>query len=264
MTEAFSRTLLSRIEDAGLNASAPPQQRWVDGWLVRCSPGKAQRARCINALSEGVLPIAERLTICHAIYRQARLRLLLRITPFSRPPDLDAWLERRNYQRFGESWVMVCEALDTIAAAPTPQLPAGSTVQDVGVEVYAHIIGELRGTVLSEIQAHAQRLSNSPVPYRASVLRSSDGRVLACAQRAIENDCVGLYDVFTVPTERGRGLSRALCAQLLAGARQQGARVAYLQVEANNHAARAVYRRMGFVDAYAYHYRALPLAADAA
>ena len=43
--------LLSRIEDAGLNASAPPQQRWVDGWLVRFSPGKAQRARCINALA---------------------------------------------------------------------------------------------------------------------------------------------------------------------------------------------------------------------
>ena len=27
--------LLSRIEDAGLNASAPPQQRWLDGWIVR-------------------------------------------------------------------------------------------------------------------------------------------------------------------------------------------------------------------------------------
>jgi len=27
----MSDELLSRIEDAGLNASAPPQQRWVDG-----------------------------------------------------------------------------------------------------------------------------------------------------------------------------------------------------------------------------------------
>lgn len=41
---------LSRIEDAGLNASAPPQQRWLDGWLLRYCPGKAKRARCINAL----------------------------------------------------------------------------------------------------------------------------------------------------------------------------------------------------------------------
>jgi hypothetical protein len=36
--------LLSRIEDAGINASAPQQQRWIDGWLVRFSPAKAQRA----------------------------------------------------------------------------------------------------------------------------------------------------------------------------------------------------------------------------
>ncbi len=43
--DALPETLLSRIEDAGINASAPPQQRWVDGWLVRCSPGKAKRAR---------------------------------------------------------------------------------------------------------------------------------------------------------------------------------------------------------------------------
>jgi ribosomal protein S18 acetylase RimI-like enzyme len=45
---------------------------------------------------------------------------------------------------------------------------------------------------------------------------------------------------------------------LLAQAREQGARTAYLQVDADNHAARAVYRRFGFADAYAFHYRALP------
>jgi hypothetical protein len=39
------------VEDAGLNASAPPQQLWLDGWLVRLCPGKAKRARCVNALA---------------------------------------------------------------------------------------------------------------------------------------------------------------------------------------------------------------------
>ena len=32
---------LCRIEEAGLNASAPSEQRLLDGWLVRFNPGKA-------------------------------------------------------------------------------------------------------------------------------------------------------------------------------------------------------------------------------
>jgi ribosomal protein S18 acetylase RimI-like enzyme len=66
---------------------------------------------------------------------------------------------------------------------------------------------------------------------------------------------VGLYDVFTAPQARGQGLARKLCASLLVQAREEGARAAYLQVEAGNAAARAVYQRLGFVDAYPYHYR---------
>ncbi len=68
-------------------------------------------------------------------------------------------------------------------------------------------------------------------------------------------ELVGLYDVFVAPEARGRGLARRLCAWLLARAREEGARHAYLQVEGDNAPARAVYHRLGFADAYAYHYR---------
>jgi GNAT superfamily N-acetyltransferase len=249
--------LLSRIEDAGLNASAPPQQRWVDGWLVRFSPGKAQRARCINAVAVGRLSLSEKLATCQALYRSAGLRLLLRITPFSQPPGLDDWLAQRGYQRFGDTCVMVCPALPRQPPEPVPE---GTRLEIIDLEAYAHIIGEFRETALSGRQAHAERLKHSPVPYQGMLLRSADGAVLACGQYAIESELVGLYDVFTAPAVRGRGLSRRLCALLLAQAREQGARIAYLQVDADNHAARAVYHRLGFADAFAYHYRALPSA----
>jgi hypothetical protein len=113
--------LLSRIEDAGLNASAPPQQRWVDGWLVRFSPGKAQRARCINAVAPGRLALSEKLAQCQALYRNAGLRLIFRITPFSQPAGLDDWLAQRGYQHFDETRVMVCQALPRLPAEPMPE-----------------------------------------------------------------------------------------------------------------------------------------------
>jgi GNAT superfamily N-acetyltransferase len=249
--------LLSRIEDAGLNASAPPQQRWVDGWLVRFSPGKAQRARCINAVAPGRLAPSEKLAQCQALYRAAGLRLIFRVTPFTQPPGLDDWLAQRGYQRFGDTRVMVCQVLPRQPREPAPE---GTQFESVDLEAYAHIVGEFRGTAASGRQAHAERLKHSPVPYQGMLLRAGDGTVLACGQYAIESELVGLYDVFTAPAARGQGLSRRLCARLLAQAREQGARTAYLQVDADNHAARAVYRRLGFADGYAYHYRALPSA----
>ena len=113
----------------------------------------------------------------------------------------------------------------------------------------------MRGSPLSQRQAHGQRLVNSPVPFTAFELRH-DAQVLACGQYALEGDLVGLYDVFTAPdSRRNQGLAAQLCSHLLADAQARGARHAYLQVEADNLAARAVYHRLGFIDGYAYHYR---------
>ncbi len=244
-------TLLSRIEDAGINASAPPQQRWIDGWLVRYSPGKAKRARCVQAVAEGRLPLDQRLDLCAAVLRDAGLPMVVRITPFSLPGVLDDSLAQRGYRRFDETRVMVAPQLP----AQAEWLPPGLRLQRLSPVDFAEAVGSLRGSPLDQRAAHAQRLELSPVPYQGWVLR--DGKVvLACGQMATEAELVGLYDVFTAPEVRGQGLARRLCSALLAQAGAAGARVAYLQVEADNAPARAIYHRLGFSDAYSYHYRA--------
>jgi len=252
---AAQTTLLSRIEDAGLNASAPPQQRWIDGWLVRFSPGKAQRARCINAVAQGRLELDQKLDLCRSLYRQAGLPMLLRVTPFSQPAHLDEALDERGYTRCDDTSVMVCPVLP---ALPGDDLSRYHQVSAVSMEAYAHIVGTLRGTSTVAIQAHAQRLLSSPVAYQGYVLHDAAGSAVACAQFATEDQMVGLYDVFTTPMARGKGLSRRLCAFLLRQAALQGARVGYLQVDAKNQPARTVYTHLGFTDAYAYHYRSPP------
>jgi len=253
----WSATQLSRIEDAGLNASAPPQQRWIDGWLVRFSPGKAQRARCVQPVASGRLPIDDKLALAAQVYDETRLPMVVRITPFARPRGLDVHLESLGWAAHQDTRVMVLPL-----AAPAPKaeaLPRGLVFERLGLAAFAQAIGALRGSPLAQSEAHAERLEAAPVPFRPlAIRRRTDGALLACGQYAREGELVGLYDIFTAPAARGQGLARRLCVRALALAHAEGARTAYLQVESANADARAVYARLGFADAYAYHYRVRP------
>ena len=249
----FDRKLLVRAEDAGLNASAPAQQLWLDGWLVRFSPGKAKRARCINALASGKLTVGYKLARAESLFANAHLPMVVRITPFTRPAGLDGELAARGFGAIDDTRVMVAPRL---AHLQPPDLPAGLKWAALGHAAMAEAVGAWRGSTLAQRAAHAERLSGSPVPFSAlAIRREEDGALVACGQSASEGDLVGLYDVFVIDAMRGQGLANALCARLLTNARELGAKSAYLQVEADNHAARAVYARLGFADGYAYHYR---------
>lgn len=253
LNPAFDPALLSRIEDAGLNASAPPQQIWLDGWLVRFSPGKAKRARCVNAVAVGRLAVDARLHACEALFAEAGLPMIVRITPFTLPQELDGLLDSQGLYRFDDTRVLALADLSA-AVANNATLPPGTEVHATGLEAFAQRVGNLRGSPLSQRQAHGQRLQNSPVPFHAFEMLV-DSELVACGQFAIEGALVGLYDVFTAPNARGRGYAGALCRHLLKQAHTRGAKHAYLQVDGDNHAARAVYQRLGFTEAYAYHYR---------
>lgn len=248
----FDAALLARIELAGLDAAAPPQQRTLEGWVLRLSPGKAKRARCVNALAAGTLPLEEMLARAEAAYREAGLPFIVRITPFTQPPTLDAMLAARGLRRFDDSRVMVRASLEHLPA--TPALPPGVGFDPVCAEAFAEAIGRLRGSSPTQRQAHAERLRTAPVPYRGVLLRRV-GELLAGGQFALADGLAGLYDIGTAAPHRGQGLGHALCLHLLHAARAAGARCAYLQVDAGNAAAQRLYARLGFAHAYGYHYR---------
>ncbi|MFY1848106.1 GNAT family N-acetyltransferase, partial [Achromobacter dolens] len=70
-----------------------------------------------------------------------------------------------------------------------------------------------------------------------------------------DGDLAGLFDIVTDPAQRRKGHAAMLVEHLLAACVEDGATTAYLQVEPQNTAARALYGRYGFKDCYAYWYR---------
>lgn len=250
---------MSRVEDAGLNAAAPPQQRWIDGWLVRALPGKARRARCINALAPGRLPVQQKLALAAEVYREASLPMIFRLHRFTEPQGLDAELEQLGWAVVDHTKVMIRPDLRGLSPRG---LPEGIEFAALDSAAFAQAVGVMRGSPPDHVQSHALRLLHSPVPYRGFVFRRrADGMVLACGQTAREGPMVGLYDVFTHPQARNQGLAAQLCERLLSLSASDGAVVGYLQVDAANEPALAVYRRLGFQPAYGYHYRDAPGAA---
>lgn len=250
----WDEALLRRVEAAAFAASASPHEDTLEGWVLRFDRSKAQRARCINPLHVSHQPLAVQLAECAERYAAHGLPMVVRITPFTQPEQMDAQLGALGWQQHDDSLVMVNTQVQRM---PAWTQPAGIQALRVDHAHYAHTVGTLRGSSAAEIQAHAQRLQACAVAYEGTVWRR-DGRVVACAQTAREGDVVGLYDVFTAPEARGQGLSRKLCASVLVQACAQGAQVAYLQVDAGNAAALAVYRHLGFEVAYGYHYRLPP------
>ena len=237
--------LARRAELAGLDASAPPQEANIDGWLIRLSPGKAKRSRCINALREGTLPLDDLLARCKQAYDAASLPLAVRVTPWSRPADLDARLAAKGWGAFDAADVMV---LDHLAVEPAPV-----NLQALDAPAYATLVGTLRGSSETAIAAHAERIANAPVTYQGFALNDAAGALLACGQMVVDGDIVGLYDIASAVQRQGH--ADRLCRALLALAHAQGARQAYLQVGSDNEVAKRLYTRMGFVFAYRYHYR---------
>jgi len=256
-TSTFDEAMLARIEDAGINASAPREQRWVDGWLLRLSPAKAKRARCIQAVAPGRLDIEAKLALCLPLFAAAGLRPYVRITPFSQPAGLDIHLAERGMVRIDDTRVMVLPSLDAWAAQDADISGAGA-IEGAAADAFADWVGRARGSSAGERSAHAERIARPAVPHHAVFAKDDRGDVVAAGLVVVEGEVAGLYDVFTAEAARGRGHGERLCRHLLAGAARQGAIVAYLQVDAANEGARRIYHRLGFADGYSYHYRTPP------
>jgi ribosomal protein S18 acetylase RimI-like enzyme len=244
---------LRRLEEVGLNGLQTQRQLFYDGWLLRISPGRAKRARSVNAFFGSSLPLAEKIPYCERVYEARGLPVLFRMTPFVAPPDLERTLVARGYQSFEKTLAQVL-ALDR---PPEPQGATDCDVVAMAPREFVEAAGVFQEASVEQRAAHLERLANTPLANRGLVARNGE-RVVGCGQATIEDGLAGIFSVATARDLRGRGIATSIVAALLAWAWDHGARAAYLQVDENNYRALAVYRRFGFATAYTYHYLGRP------
>jgi len=247
-----------RIEEAGLNALQTQRQLFYDGWVLRVSPGKAKRARSVNAHFGSTLPLEQKFAHCESVFAQHGLPILFRMTPFDLPPGLEDALAARGYVAFDETLVQA-RALES--APDVPECGPGIALSAPDAPAFVDAVAALRESTPQQRDAHLERLAHSPLGKRFVVVRDAE-RVVCTAQVAVEDEFAGIYDVVTAEDARGRGHATLACAWLTSWAWQHGAHAAYLQVSADNAPALAIYRKLGFATLYTYHYRGMPGACE--
>ena len=244
---------LSRVEEIGLNALQTQRQLFYDGWLLRLSPGKAKRARSVNAHFGSTLPLAQKIAYCERLYAERGLPALFRITPFVKPANLEAELVARGYEAFEPTRVQLVR-LDL-----PPEAPPVADIDFVTptAAAFAEAVGVIQETTPVQQAAYLERMIQSPLTTRAGIA-VQDGRPVGTGTVMLEDGIAGVFTMGTVPDMRKRGIAAGILAAMLCWAWEHGASHAYLQVSADNRNAISVYRKFGFVDAYTYHYRGLP------
>lgn len=211
---------IRNLEHAAALAWPGVEHQWLNGWLLRFGHGVTRRANSAVPLSYS--SHAEIAAVADWYARRGVPALisvpdrLLRLPP-GLAEDAENLVMVRDIERCEPSRVMV---------ATTPDAAWLALYQrDVPVDVLTAVVdgevafGELAGAAVG----------------RVAVTDSPDGTRWA-----------GLSAVRVSESDRRKGLARRLCTGLLGWAGERGATRTYVQVVADNTAARMLYESMGF------------------
>jgi ribosomal protein S18 acetylase RimI-like enzyme len=243
---------LQRLEEVFLNSMTPPEQLLYDGWLVRFARDDAKRARSVNVIGPGNFALEDKLDYCTMLYGEKQMTPVYRLTSVAADSALDDLLAARNYRRFDESIV-----LTAALAEEAGREPEGLRFEAVDAEGFTRFCAALQDWREEPRAAMARRLRFSPLPQHRLVAYENDEAV-GTAMSMREEDWAGLFNVYVDPERRRQGIARGLCGYLMEQARLWGSSKAWLAVEASNAAAIALYRGLGFSEAYRYWYREAP------
>jgi ribosomal protein S18 acetylase RimI-like enzyme len=220
-------------------------------WTMRAARGFTHRANSVLAAGDPGLPLDRALDRATAWYAERGLPAALQL-------DADDPLDQELAAR---GWTVRAAALTQ--TAPLAPLVDDAAATAAGVLLsrepgadwlsrYRRMTGpELAGTALAV-------LTGGPSVWFATVPGGQGEPPAAIGRCVVDGRWAGLAALEVAPEQRRRGLARAVTAALARAAADEGADLAYLQVEPDNPGAIALYERLGFRTHHRYHYRLRP------
>jgi ribosomal protein S18 acetylase RimI-like enzyme len=241
-----------RYEAAGFRAWPAATIHYDGTWAVRLTAGlPAKRLNSVNPLDPSdVDRLPERIGRAARRFDAYGRPLTFRMSPLA-GAALSAHFDAEGWSRFDESLVMRMTLTEASVDGALDQIPLKDIGRFIGASMKVHESDPSLRPGLSEIIGAIQ-------PEAGLFVLERDEDPLATLICVHDGDLAGLFEVATAREARQQGHGRNLILSALKWARLRGARRAWLQVEADNAPALALYGSLGFETVYAYHYRRPP------
>lgn len=239
----------------------PVESGRLGDWELRAASGFTRRANSVLPLGSPGVPLDEALSRVRDWYAARDLPAYVQTATGAEATQerLCAQLEELGWTRevTAEVW--------TGALAPLADLrgPGDGTAGEVVLSRTADAawLDRYQRKGLSEVALTV--LGGGPSVWFATVAGAAGAAPAAIGRCVVDGRWAGFAAVEVDPAQRRRGLATAVMAALAGRALEEGASAAWLQVESDNTAARALYTGMGFGAHHAYHHYRAPQASGA-
>ncbi|WUS99057.1 GNAT family N-acetyltransferase [Streptomyces sp. NBC_00708] len=227
----------------------PVESEPLGDWLLRAAGGFTRRANSVLPLGDPGVPLGVALGRVRQWYADRGLPPYVQTATGAEDAqeELCAALEEHGWRREVTAEVRIA------ALAPVGDLPA--EVSRVRLERTADAAWLSRyqrvGTPGPEVSSV---LHSGPSVWFATVPGEAGEAPAAIGRCVVDGRWAGFMAVEVAPEHRRRGLATAVMTALARQAMDEGASAAWLQVEADNEGARALYDGMGFATHHLYHH----------
>lgn len=224
------------------------KQEVYDGWIIRTANGYTKRANSISPYYESFFDLDEKIEFCENYFMKKGLDTVFKLLQDENCLEVDELLEKRGYVK--ESLVSVMKAPLADINFKLGDLLIDSEFSEYWFEFF------VRERELGVQDAHTLREILKKNDHKNFyVFKKVDERIVAGGLGVIEEDKLGIYNIFVCPSVRGRGYGKEVLKRIMVEGRRRNVEWAYLQVEKENKNAIKLYEKLGFEEIYTYWYR---------
>ncbi|MHA1136279.1 MAG: GNAT family N-acetyltransferase [Candidatus Thorarchaeota archaeon] len=222
------------------------------GWIIHWHDGVTWRANSVLPLEETSDELVED-SIDYVInfYDERNTPPAFKLTKESKPIVLDEILDEMDFQKRMITHLQTTPIENIACLDPRVGVDL-LRVTDDSIDSLMHrskrdeFVLQVRREIIHAIQGE-KKIARVMI----------DGQIAGVGLGVVEEDMLGLFSIRTLPEYERRGVAWSISCALAMWGEENNANTAFLQVEAENKPALALYSAMGFETKYTYWYRIL-------